>query len=120
MAISRSHNQSGYLGSKPENRSFDYIRDGDRVHKIYNVVVHRFRVSDSDDPEIYAAEPIWNWQQTECGKWVMDKAIESPMYHQQLDSSFMGYRYAITAKFKEKDYTYWCIKWADQIDKLPI
>ena len=31
----------------------------------YTVVVHKFTVGDVDDPEIYAAEPIWKWQNTD-------------------------------------------------------
>lgn len=120
MAISKTHNQSDYIGPKSNQKLFDCIVENNRLQKIYTVVVHRFRVGDSEDPEIYAAEPIWAWQKTDCGKWVMEKALEPPLYHQQIDIGFMGYKYAITAKFKEKDYTYWCLKWADQVDKLTV
>ena len=35
---------------------------------------HSFRMSDVDDPEIFAAQPIWEWQQTVKGQWAMKNA----------------------------------------------
>ena len=32
-------------------------------------LLHEFRLGDVEDPEIYAAQPIWEWQQTEAGAW---------------------------------------------------
>lgn len=78
--------------------------------KCHKVIVHRFNLGDVDDPEIYAAQPIWEWQQTESGKYIMEHATESPVYHQQFDHLHMGYQYAITAILKETDYTFWSLK----------
>lgn len=75
------------------------------VEEIHKIVVHRFTVGDVDDPEIYAAQPIWEWQQTDAGKFVMENAIDPPIYHQQLDYSSFGYRYAITAELEKKKLT---------------
>jgi hypothetical protein len=77
----------------------------------YTAVVYRFTVSDVEDPEIYAAEPILKWQNTESGKFIMEHATEKPSYHQHLDHSIYGYQYAITATLKETDYTYWKLKY---------
>lgn len=77
----------------------------------YTVVVHRFVVSDVDDPEIYAAEPIMKWQNSDSGKFIMEHATEKPSYHQHLDHMTYGYQYAITATLKETDYTYWKLKY---------
>lgn len=77
----------------------------------YTMVVHRFTVSDVDDPEIYAAEPILKWQNSESGKFIMEHATEKPSYHQHLDHVTYGYQYAITATLKETDYTYWKLKY---------
>lgn len=79
--------------------------------KYYTTVVHQFILGDVDDPEIYAAEPIIKWQNTESGKFIMEHAVEKPSYHQQLDHTIYGYRYAITATLKETDYTYWKLKY---------
>ena len=108
----------GYLGTTPTTRLPEVIVIGDRAHRIHNVRVHFFTVGDVEDPEIYAAEPILKWQDSEAGKWVMERAVETPMYHRHIDHVSYGYRYAITAKLKDKDYTYWCLKYADTVDKL--
>lgn len=75
------------------------------------LVVHQFRLGDVEDPEIYAAGPIWDWQQTEAGQFVMQHAIEPPTYHQSLDLEFYGYRFAITAWLADRDATYYCLRW---------
>ena len=116
MSITKTKNTSRYLGYVPTRPSQDYMYVEDRIHKIYKVVVHRFLMSDVEDLEIYAAEPIWKWQQSEVGQWVMQKAVESPVWHQLMNQSTMSYQYAITAKLKEKDYTFWCLKYANQVD----
>ena len=77
----------------------------------YTVVVYKFMVGDVEDPEIYAAEPIMKWQDSEAGKFIMEHATEKPSYHRQLDQIAYGYQYAITATLKETDYTYWNLKY---------
>ena len=72
------------------------------VQEIHKVTVHSFSVGDVEDPEIYAAEPIWKWQQTDAGKFIMENAIDTPSYHQQLDYNSYGYRYAIVAELEKK------------------
>ena len=88
-------------------------REGSRqiVDEIHKVVVHQFRVGDVDDPEIYAAEPIWKWQQTDAGKFVMKNSISTPSYHQQLDHLSHGYRYAITAELEKKKLSEFYLRW---------
>ena len=76
-----------------------------------NIIVYRFRVGDSEDPDLYAADPLWQWQQSEQGQWVMAHAVETPIWHRQVDPNFMGWQYMITANLKVKDLTYFYIKW---------
>jgi hypothetical protein len=83
----------------------------DRVHEIHNVVVHRFKMGDVEDPDLYAATPLLEWQESEQGKWIMERAIDKPMWHRQSDPMNYNYEYAITAQLKERDYTHWLVKW---------
>jgi hypothetical protein len=83
----------------------------DEPVKIYNVVVHQFRLSDVEDPELFAAEPIWKWQQTELGQWVMENAMEKPIWNRHIDFNTYGYHYAITAKLKDPDYVWFLMKY---------
>jgi len=101
----------GYLGEHPTTATHDYMVIDDRAYRIHKVVVHTFMLGDVDDPELYAAEPLINWQNSEMGKWVMKHAVETPEWHKHLDQSVYGYRFAIVAKLKDKDYTFWTLKW---------
>jgi hypothetical protein len=79
--------------------------------KVYNTCVHHFSMGDVDDPEIYAAGPLWDWQNSEAGKWVTKHAVEKPRFCQSIDVYNLGYKYLIYAKLADKDYTFWCLKW---------
>ena len=87
-------------------------KDGIQVVEEYHkVVVHRFRLGDVDDPDIYAAQPIWEWQQTDAGKFVMEHAVEKPYWTRQLDYHSYGHVYRIMARLSEQDQTFWSLKW---------
>ena len=70
------------------------------------IVVHTFTVGDVDDPDLYAAEPIYQWQQSEAGKWVMENCCDdAPIWHRHNDPASFGHRYTISATFAEKKLT---------------
>jgi len=74
------------------------------------VHVHTITMGDVDDPEIYIAQPIYEWQQTEKGKWVMENSAPAPSYHRYNDVMHYGYTFYICAYLNEKDYTYYRLK----------
>jgi hypothetical protein len=74
-------------------------------------VVHNFRLGDVEDPEIYVAEPIYQWQQTDAGRWVMEHSQPKPEWTLSLDANSFGYRVHITATFSDKDATYFLLKY---------
>ena len=76
-----------------------------------DVVVHHFPMGDVEDPDLYAAEPLYQWQQSEAGAWVMAHAVEPPFWTRQPDISSYGYRFYIVARLKEADQTFWSLKW---------
>ena len=49
------------------------IIDGQAV-VFSDVVVHEFPMGDVEDPDLYAAQPLWDWQNSEAGAWVMEHA----------------------------------------------
>ena len=67
---------------------------------------NRFTVSDVDDPDVYAGQPIYDWEQTEAGKWVMTNAYHKPSWHRQMDYSTYGYKYIIKADLTPEQITY--------------
>jgi len=78
---------------------------------IVTLVVHEFTLGDVDDPEIYAAAPLWEWQQSDAGKWVMNNAVEVPQWGNCTDYQTYSYRFRVTAKFKEQDATFFKLKY---------
>ena len=78
-----------------------------------DVVVHHFPMGDVEDPDLYAADPLYKWQQSEAGTWVMTHAVEPPFWVRQPDVSSYGYRYYIVARLKEQDQTYFKLKWSN-------
>ena len=102
---------NGYLGDMPKFKVREYMVIDDRVHKIHKVTVHKFTVGDSDDPILYAAQPIIDWQNSEQGQWVMEHSVETPEWNRFEDPMNWGHSFYITAKLKEKDYSFYLLKW---------
>jgi hypothetical protein len=72
---------------------------------------HTFIMGDVDDVDIYVAEPIWKWQQTDAGQWVMDRARDLT-YHTFADPNTMGYRVVIRGEISEgPDLTEYLLKY---------
>jgi hypothetical protein len=82
--------------------------------EVKTVVVHTFFLSDVEDPDLFAADSLLSWQESEAGKWIMEHAVDIPIWHKDLDIAIYGYKYRITARLTAKDYTFWCLKWAHQ------
>ena len=83
----------------------------DVVEKICKVVVHSFTVGDVDDPDIYAAEPLHEWQHSEAGKWIIEHSVETPSWNKIIDYYSFGHRYTIVAHLRDVDLTYWKLKY---------
>jgi hypothetical protein len=110
----------GTLGQSKGIVTHDFMEIGNKVHRIHKVVVHRFRLADAEDPDLYAAQPLYEWQQSEMGKFIMAKAVDTPEWHRNLDHTTYGYQYAVVAKLKDVDYTFWTLKWSNQVDRQGI
>ena len=82
-----------------------FIFRDDMVIETKEIIVHRFTMGDVDDPDLYAAEPLYNWQQSEIGQWVMENAEDTPVWHRQADAMQWGHSYSITATFSTKKLT---------------
>ena len=83
------------------------------VQEIHKIVVHQFRVGDSEDPDIYAAEPILDWEHSEAGMFVMEHAVEQPVWHRNIDHASYGYQYIITAELEAKKLSEFYLKWGN-------
>jgi hypothetical protein len=107
---------NGYLGESKKIKLHEYMIIDNKAEKIHNIFVHTFIIGDVEDPDLYAAEPLWQWQQSEMGQWVMERSVETPMWHRQADPMSYGHQYAVEAWLKGADYTFWVLKWGN-LDK---
>jgi len=64
------------------------------------IIFHSFIMGDVDDIDVYVAQPIWEWQQTEQGKWVMEHANDLK-YYTSADSTTFGHRVTIRGEIAE-------------------
>jgi hypothetical protein len=86
------------------------IIDG-RPVRFCDVCVHEFVMSDVEDPEIYAAGPVWEWQRSEAGQWVTEHAIGQPYWIRNTDYNTYGYQCRIMARLSEQDHVFFKLKW---------
>ena len=75
------------------------------------MILHEFTMGDCEDPYLYAAFPISEWQATEHGKWVMANVSEPPVFHVQPDVNNFGFRVVITGKLNPQSETYFRLKY---------
>jgi hypothetical protein len=75
------------------------------------VTFHTFRMGDVEDPEIYAAQPIWEWQQTEMGKWVMIHCPD-PRYSVEPDHRNWGHLIRLYGELEDTDATFFQLRWS--------
>ena len=91
---------------------FTKIIDGNPV-RFRDVCVHEIKMGDVEDPDIYVAAPIWEWQQTAAGRFVMEHAVGKPYWIQHRDHSSYHLLYRIMARLSEQNETFWRLKYVD-------
>ena len=91
-------------------QSKEYKIIDDHVVCFSDICVHEFTMGDVEDPDLYAAQPIWEWQESEAGKFVMEHAVETPYWIRQADHSSYGHRYRIIARLSEPNQTFFRLK----------
>jgi hypothetical protein len=84
------------------------VREEDKTVK--NVMVHGFFMGDSEDPYLMAAFPISEWEKSEQGQYVMERAIEQPTFFCDLSPERFGYKVSIYAYLKDEDLTFYFLK----------
>jgi hypothetical protein len=75
------------------------------------VLLHSFRMGDVDDPYLYAAFPIAEWQKTEHGAWCMQHAVGEPTFYCNPDPNSWGFRVTIMGELSEPNITYLKLRW---------
>lgn len=100
----------GYMGHVPRKDTYRYMVINDQVEQVREIVVHTFTMGDVEDPDLYAAEPLYKWQQSEIGQWIMTNAVETPSWYRIPDVMQYGYRYEIRAKLSGARLTEWLLR----------
>ena len=106
MAITHNE-QAEYQHWQPEHTK---IINGKAV-KFRDVCVHEIRMGDVEDPDLFVADPIWKWQQTDAGKFIMEHAIDQPYFTRGIDHHSYGHLYRIVARLSEQNESFWRLKW---------
>jgi len=88
----------------------EYQIINDQVVRFSDVCVYEFNMGDVEDPDLYAAQPIWEWQQSEAGKFIMEHAVEKPYWIRQVDHHSYGHKYKIIARLSEPNQTFFRLK----------
>ena len=88
------------------------------VIELKTIIVFKFTMGDVDDPDLYAAEPMYQWQQTDAGKWVMENAHETPIWNRHLDPMSYGHSYIISATFDTKKLTEYYLRFGNNPSKI--
>lgn len=70
-------------------------------------------MGDVDDPEIYMAEPICKWQDTDHGRWVLEHA-QDLRYYIHADAMTFGHRVTIRGMLEPKQATEYFLRWANR------
>jgi hypothetical protein len=83
------------------------------VEEIHKVVVHSFRMSDVEDPDLWAGQSLYEWQESDPGKFIMEHAVDTPEWHRQLDIHGLGWKYAIVAEIEHKKLSEFYLKWGN-------
>lgn len=77
------------------------------------VILHRFSVGDVEEPYLYAAPKISEWQLTEQGRWCMENCEGEMVMHTRPDDVMWGYEVVIQGELSDKNLTYFKLKWGD-------
>jgi hypothetical protein len=105
--MSTTHNQ---YSEYKQYQDPEYKIVNDQVVRFSDICVHEFTMGDVEDPDLYAVQPIWEWQESEAGKFVMDHAVEKPYWIRQVDDSGYGHRYKIIARLSAPNQTFFRLK----------
>lgn len=80
------------------------------------ITFHTFRMGDVEDVDIYVAQPIYKWQQTDHGRWVMKNAYDLK-YYTKSDPTSCGYQVSIRGEINDpKKITEYFLRWPKQQD----
>ena len=92
---------------RPQSSQKWQFKDVNGVRTINSeIVVHQFEIEYNDDPIVAAGAPLWEWEQSEAGHWVMNHAVEKPRWERFDDIYGYVSKFAVIARLSEQDQTF--------------
>ena len=85
----------------------------DKAVRFRDVCVHEIRMGDVEDPDLFVADPIYKWQQSDAGTFIMENAVDKPYWTRSTDYTNYGHLYRIVARLSEQNEIFWQLKWGD-------
>ena len=55
--------------------------------------------------------PLWEWQNSDRGKFVIENAIETPIWQKQLDHASFCYNFAVIAELPKSKLSEYYLRW---------
>ena len=78
------------------------------------ILVHSIEMGDVEDPEIYAADPIIEFEKTEQGLWLKEHSLEQMEFIIRPNGGAFGFIIHLFAQLTDKDLTYYSLKWREK------
>lgn len=76
-------------------------------------LVEVIEFGDVEDPELYAAEPLHQWEHTEKGQWLKENSYQQLTYTVENNHRTYGSQVRVWAWLKEEALTYYILKWGE-------
>jgi len=107
MGITQDH-------SKPSHwQPYQVKLIDDKWVSFRDVIVHSIRMGDVEDPDVFVAQPMHEWMESDAGKFVMEHAVDKLYWYRTNDIASYGHRYDIVARLSEQNETFWTLKWGN-------
>jgi hypothetical protein len=91
-----------------------------KIEKLHKVFVEygqiRFGLDINISIENQVDREVQRWKQTDLGIWATTRTVVPLVVVSEQTVQFKLTRFAIIAKFTDTDYTFWVLKWANQVD----
>ena len=77
------------------------------------ITVHKIAMGDVEDPELYAAAPIMEFEKSAKGRWLTENSKQQMEYIVRPNPETYGWMVIIFAWLEEQDLTYYKLKWGE-------
>ena len=80
-------------------------------HESNEVNCFEILMGDVEDPDLMIADPIYKWQQTDEGKYIMENSDPTAKWVRDNSPDYMGHKYTIKGYLTDKQVTYFKLKY---------